>query len=55
VIFTSGATESLNLAIQGTLNALTPLSQLGLLSTHKSGWSRMRLVIVGELRWKILS
>ncbi len=29
VIFTSGATESLNLAIQGTLNALTPLSQLG--------------------------
>lgn len=29
VIFTSGATESLNLAIQGTLNALTSLAQVG--------------------------
>ena len=29
IIFTSGATESLNLAIQGTINALTPLSQVG--------------------------
>jgi cysteine desulfurase len=26
ILFTSGATESLNLAIQGTINALTPLS-----------------------------
>lgn len=29
ILFTSGATESLNLAIQGTLNPLTPLSLAG--------------------------
>lgn len=29
LLFTSGATESLNLAIQGTINTLSPLSQVG--------------------------